>query len=175
MNRERRKEEVVDPVARGLVSDLARHMSCLQEQLDQVKRQLMQLTLNTAKTTKVESKSKGCSENAMKKGNSKMANPMPLFTGDVEKGNEESLQGSRVETGNDASISPPSAEGMPGVMNNKSTRASLLSTDAEPKAKLHQKYPRTTNKMKISESDETNCALQGVVSIRPRIIKRLQR
>ena len=46
---ERRKEEVVDLVARGLVNDLAEHMSCLHEQLDQLKRQQLQLILDKTK------------------------------------------------------------------------------------------------------------------------------
>ena len=82
MGRERRGDEVVDPVARGLVNDLARHMRCLQEQLDQVKTQQLQLILNQIvntdrPTTEVEPTGKSWSENAIEKENSNMADAGP--------------------------------------------------------------------------------------------------
>lgn len=162
MERERRKEEVVDLVARGLVNDLARHMSCLQEQLDQVKRQQLQLILNQIidkPSTEVEPKGKSCSENAIeKKENSNTCN--------VEKGKEGPLQGSGGDTDN-ASIFLPSAQETAG-----STRGSGCASVTDKKSKVIQKQGKAVNVLEVSDSEETDCALQGVVTIRPRIIKR---
>lgn len=174
MGRERRGDEVVDPVARGLVNDLARHMRCLQEQLDQVKRQQLQLILNQIvntdrPTTEVEPTGKSWSENAIEKENSNMADAGPQLMGDMETGKEGSLQGSGGET---VSTFLPSEQrlkgdtiekGTAGNSDSESTRASLLITDEKGEA---------MNKMKVLKSEETDCNFQGVVTIRPRIIKR---
>ena len=95
--RERRKikeDEVVDLVARGLVGDLARHMSCLQEQVDQVKRQQLQLILNqiVKATAEVETEEISCPENAKENGNLLLADSRPLSKFDMGKmGKGESL------------------------------------------------------------------------------------
>ena len=198
MERERRGDEVVDPVARGLVNDLARDMRCLQEQLDQVKRQQLQLILNQIVNTdrpitEVELTGKSWSENAIEKEISNVADAGPQLMGDMETGKEGSLQGSGGET---VSTFLPSEQrlkgdtiekGTAGNSDSESTRASLLVTDALPKAKVHQEFLGTLknvskgkvqeqgeamNKMKVLESEETDCNFQGVVTIRPRIIKR---
>ena len=90
MERERRKikeDEVVDLVARGLVGDLARHMSCLQEQVDQVKRQQLQLILNqiVKATAEVETEEISCPENAKENGNLLLADSKPLSMFDMGK------------------------------------------------------------------------------------------
>ena len=186
MGRERRKDEVVDSVARGLVNDLAKHMSCLQEQLDQVKTQQLQLILNQIvntdrPTTEVEPTGKSWSENAIEKENSNMADAGPQLMGDMETGKEGSLQGSWGETGNNVSTFLPSEQRLTGdtiekgtarASDSESTRASLLVTDVLPKGKVHQEQGEAMNKMKALEFEDTDSTLQGVVTIRPRIIKR---
>ena len=173
MNRNRRKEEVVDPVARGLVNDLARHMSCLQEQLDQMKRQqeqqlqlILNQIVNTDKpATELDRKGNSCSENAIERGNS---NPWPLVMCDIEK----EKKGSLGDIGTYASIVLPSAEGVPGVGNSKSANTSLLATDSQPKAEVPKEHLGTANNIESLGSEETDCALQDIVTIRPKIIKR---
>ena len=177
MERKTEKEEVVDPVAKGLVNDLARHMSCLQEQVDQVKRQLLQLILNqivnTDKAaTEVEPEGKSCSENATEKENFNIADTRPLSMC-VEKTRKE---GSKEDTGiacqthclsENVSSFLPSSQRMAGVGDNESKVS-----DEQSKAKVHHEHKVTMNNMGVVKSKETACALQGVVTIRPRIIKR---
>ena len=157
------KEEVEDPVARK--SDLARHMSCLQEQLDQMKMlqlQLSELTLNCLKrlstltsgvekpSSVVEPRSKSCSENSIESGNRDMADPRLM--GESEK---------------DVSISLPGAQGM-AKNSNKSTKDSCCVSVADKNSTLIQEQREN------ADSLETGFALQEVVTIRPRIIKRRQ-
>ena len=125
MERERRKikeDEVVDLVARGLVGDLARHMSCLQEQVDQVKRQQLQLILNqiVKATAEVETEEISCPENAKENGNLLLADSRPLSKFDMGKmGNGESLVSEGVtRRGSNFRLS---AKGMAGQMDDIET------------------------------------------------------